>query len=690
MDTSTHEVWFVVRLYIQINKIIMRYFFSYPRHLFILLLWMIGAVTMYAQKSRIQGKILDEQKQPLAGALVVDKATNEVLGASDDDGNYSALVFKNQILIFESIGCKEKEVNVKGRQVINVTLETEAVKLQDVEVVAKLTNKVMPEPTEIEIKGNYFHLRTRVRVPREMAKSNTRLIFQPYIANVTAKTKTPLKPLVLDGREYTITQNRMYGYESDKDPLTPYLYKAESDVKENLLPYHDSIYITDQNHDFKGEVLVSMENYLRAFYRDSFVIAKGTVNPLRFFNYDLSSAVLDESALTPKPALQLCSDRGEVELVFLPNKSDIDLKIEKNVSEINRMKARLDAIESDPNSTLQSFEVFGIASPDGSYAKNKELAKVRMSAAANTILGQLNQETRQFLKIKTDASVASWGDIVQLMRSDSLPEAIEVQAIIDNYPQSIDLQGRYIRRLPYYKKLISDRYLPRLRRVSYQFEYSVFRSLNNEEILSLYNADPGQLTRYEYYRMFEMTADTAKLRTLYNQALNLYPKFLLAANRLAVLNLLQNRPDKHVLEAFIDKKAPQAILMNQVMTLLKMRLYTNANELMTLIPLTPETEELHGIVGIFNGDFELGYEKIAERGGINEVLLLLAMKRNEEAYKKAEQLPGDIAVNEYVKAIAANRLDKVGNAIMYLENALMLDPYLREVASIDGDVNDLL
>lgn len=668
----------------------MRCSFLYSRRFLLFVLLLISSLAMYAQKSRIQGKILDEQKRPLAGALVVDKETNEVLGASDDDGNYSVLVSKNQLLVFESIGCADKEVNVKGRQVINVTLEAEAVKLPDVEIVSKVTTKVIPEPTEIEIKGNYFHMRTRVRVPEEMAKSNTRMIFQPYIADVTAKKKTPLRPLVLDGREYTITQKRMYEYDINRDPLTPYLFDHSKEEDVSLLPYHDSIYVTDQHHDFRGEVLISMENYTRAFYRDSFVIAKGTVNPLRFFQYDLPSTVLDESALIPKPALQLRADKGEVELVFMPNKASIDFSIPKNVEEVNRLKARLDAIEQDPNSNLQSFEVSGIASPDGFFASNEKLAKQRMSAAASSILEQLSSDTRQFLKIKSDASVATWKDVIDLMEKDSLPEAEELRKIVETYPKDIDRQGREIKRLKFYKELVSEVYLPKLRRVSYQFEYSVFRSLNNDEILSLYNSDPGQLTRYEFYRMFEMTQDTAKLRVLYNQSLNLFPKFLLAANRLAVLNLSQNCANDSILEPFINKKAPQAVIMNQILTLLQKRLYTRANELIEMVPLTPESEELHGIVGIFNGNFEIAYESIAAKGGLNEVLLLLAMKRNEEAFQKAEKLPSGIAINEYVKAVAANRLDKVGNAIMYLENAIMLDPHLREVASIDGDVNDLL
>ena len=44
----------------------------------------------------------------------------------------------------------------------------------------------------------------------------------------------------------------------------------------------------------------------------------------------------------------------------------------------------------------------------------------------------------------------------------------------------------------------------------------------------------------------------------------------------------------------------------------------------------------------------------------------------------------------YIKAIAANRLEKIGDAIMSIEKALELDPSLLEVAKVDGDIIDLL
>ena len=43
------------------------------------------------------------------------------------------------------------------------------------------------EPTDIEIKGNYFHLKTRVPVPKEMFNSHRRLVLQPSIYDVTLK-----------------------------------------------------------------------------------------------------------------------------------------------------------------------------------------------------------------------------------------------------------------------------------------------------------------------------------------------------------------------------------------------------------------------------------------------------------------------------------------------------------------------
>ena len=70
--------------------------------------------------------------------------------------------------------------------------------------------------------------------------------------------------------------------------------------------------------------------------------------------------------------------------------------------------------------------------------------------------------------------------------------------------------------------------------------------------------------------------------------------------------------------------------------------------------------------------------------------MLLAMKKNQEAWDKISQMNIGTAREYYVKAIAANRLEKIGEAIMSIETALSLDPSLLETAKVDGDIIDLL
>ncbi len=647
-----------------------------------------------AQKTRVQGKITDDNKRPIAGALIVDKGTQEILGAANDDGFYSILVSRGQVLIFESIGSKDTEVVVGNDNILNMELELTAVELDEVEVLHQVTTKIIPEPTDIEIKGEYFILKTRVRVPKEMAKSNTRMIFQPYIADVTEMTTEPMRPLVLDGREYNLTQDRMYNFNIEEDVLSPYIYEIPEGGSEELIPFKDSIYVEDQTHDFRAEVLITLEDYRKVLYTDSFVIAKGTVNPLRFYEYTLdNTGDLDSAKYLPKPVLQLRNDNGEVELVFETGKATIDNSVANNQVEMQRLNRRLNEITSDPNYSLKSFKIFGQSSPDGTYESNLNLAKKRMDFASKEIMSQLPDYVREAVDVESDASVATWEQVVELLEQDSLNDlASAVTERINTYPKDMDSQGVAIKRMKGYRPLIVEEYLPQLRRVSYEFGYSVFRTLTFPEIKHMYETNPEELTRYEYYRLYEAETDPA-LRTKYLQeAYAAYPKFLYAAYNLAKDGLDNGKGDPSILEPFMkEDDLPVEVLVVQAMTYLSNNRYQEAKMIVDKIPANEsDAEDLRAVIDVYNGDYELGYQMEQGTGSLNEVLLLLALKRNELAWEKAQQLKSGVAKHEYVRAVAANRLDLVGEAIMFLDMAFELDPELRKVASIDGDVNDLL
>lgn len=654
------------------------------------LIFLLSGVDIIAQNLRVAGVVRGNNEERLAGVTIINKETEKVVGLTDEDGKYSVVVPVNGILNFACLGYDGQDIKVKGRQIIDVVLVSTAVKIQEVSVVAKIKNKVIFEPSEIEVVGNYFHLRTRFKVPAEMFSSNTRLIVQPTLYNITRKKGVLLKPVVTDGREYTLTQERMYEFDLKNDPLEPYIRKSEMTKNGELVAYHDSAYIENLKEDFRADIRLSLENYNRILFTDSFQIAQGLVNPLRFFEYKLTAKDITDERYFPKPELQLRNDRGEVELSFLPGKADINDRDPKNASELAKLRERLSSIETNPDAKLQTFSILGVSSPEGPHDKNLVLAKKRMDLAADRILSHLNKETLDFLKIQTDSKVETWQTAIEMMRQDSLfGQAQDLQNIVNKYPDSPDKQWRAIIRLPYYRSVIVPHYLPLMRRVEYNFDYSIYRFLTDAEIKELYLKDYKQLSRHEFWRMFEIAESDEEKETIYKQALEVYPKFMLAANNLSALYINQGRPDDSILESFISKDAPEEVLTNQVVALLSNWKYEKADSVVSLIPDGVSSEYLKSVTRALNGNYEEALATFGQEGGINEVVLLLALKRNDEAWEKAQNLP-ETARSEYVKAIAANRLDKVMDAINHIEKAFELDPSLRDVAKVDADVMDLL
>lgn len=666
---------------------------KYDRLIGILLVAMLllGVDTAYAQLTRVQGQVTNRQGKGIPNVSIINPVTNIGIEITDEDGRYNVLVEKNGSLKYTCVGYEERTIKVGGKQIINVTLKDAVVELDEVTITSKVKNKVIPEPTDIEIIGNYFHLKTRVPVPKELFKSSRRLVLQPSIYDVTLKKRLLMRPVVFDGDTYNTTQNRMYGYDMEQDPLHEYIQvKTTSSRKGDIIAYHDSLYIENLQHDYRADVHLAMENYRTIVYRDSFSIARGTVNPLRFLEYKFSAFNLTDEKYLPKPVMQLRDTKGEVNLTFLVGKAELDDKNPQNQVEINRLNNELHAIETNPDASLKSFHITGVASPDGSYDANLRLAKRRTDKALERILSQLDPATRKLLEVKSDASVASWKEVVELLKKDSKQEiAKELEDLIAKNNNDSYALNRVLRSKPFYKE-ISTTYLPKLRKVQYTYGYSIFRYLTDKEIKELYAKNPKDLTRYEYYRMIAMATDAAEKEKYCREALALYDNFTYAANELAVLTIQKDAPDSQILEPFVSKSAPVELLSNQAIALMYEGKYTKADSVLTLAPEAALSDDLQAIVQAMAGYYDDAFEKVAATSPLNEVVMLLAMKRNQEAWDKISTMSIETAREYYIKAIAANRLERVGDAIMSIERALELDPSLLEIARVDGDIIDLL
>ncbi|MBR5029200.1 MAG: TonB-dependent receptor plug domain-containing protein, partial [Bacteroidales bacterium] len=104
--------------------------------LLLFLALMVSPLAVLAQSLTVCGKVISgEDGLGLPGVTVQVKGTSSGT-VTDMDGNYSVIADGDDVLVFSFVGYKTKEIAIKGKTKINVTLESDNQLLDDVVVTA--------------------------------------------------------------------------------------------------------------------------------------------------------------------------------------------------------------------------------------------------------------------------------------------------------------------------------------------------------------------------------------------------------------------------------------------------------------------------------------------------------------------------------------------------------------------------
>lgn len=679
-------------------------FLSNIRRLMTVLLLFVTSLGALAQSEiiRVTGKVVDSKKgEPLGFVNVTDMETKRLVAQTNVDGRFSVNVHANTTLRFSMIGAEVMSVKLRGRDSLMVQMIMTDVALGTVETVAKrVVNRVIVEPTPMEIVGNTVYFKNVVGVPSKMFGHNRRLVAQRVFKNKTRKQTVIMRPLVYDAVEYNQTQDRLYSFDmkgKNGDPLAPFVLIKNDTLRDKKVDhrdsfmYMDSLYVKNPDDDFQAVTLLAIEDYNRIVFRDTLVTSKGKINPMRWLDYSFGASEITDEALYPKAIPQLRDSRGNIDLRFPIGKAAFDPEEAHNAAEISKLKAQIQDIAATRDATVQALSINGTSSPDGRYASNLALARRRMEYAISYFRSQMPEKLRSGMKFSSNASVAPWSEVAKLLRADSLEEeADKVEAVMKLYKG--DVVSQKMKRLPFYSKLLLNKYLPMLRSVGYTMSYSIYRNLTLDEIKDLYKKDYRKLSDYEFFKLYRSEENDAQREKYLRQALEVSPSFMIAANDLAALLIKHNKPDADVLRKFAGEKAPEVVNRNQMVALLANHEYQAADSLAAYVPATAENRLLLAVSGAFMGDYEANYDAIAPTGLRNEVVLLLAMKKNDVALAKSKMLTDDDAVTHYIKAICLHRSNDTNiaaEANRELKKALELDPELIEIAEGDADLNEL-
>ena len=657
---------------------------------------------------RVQGKITDiTTGEPIAAVNVI--VEGYVLTYSDIDGNYACTVSRNAEIIFYSGQHEEVKVKVNNRQVINVQMQMLTIELSEAVVTASFGNTtVYVEPSDLQIVGDHFILKTSVRIPKKKFDSNSRFIFQPTLYNATLKDTSYFRPVVIDGENYHINQQRYFAFDSSKDRLADYVVTNELNQTDHIYAYKDSLYIapTDMDHDYRSDCYIGINGLFRretaifgskTDYTDTLVIAKGTVNPLRFLEYSIDPQELTDTTLIPKPEMKLLMDAGVSKINFVLGKAKVDEKDLESVQNINSIKEKLQAIVNNPFATLKSIEIVGYASPEGTYKQNLGLAQQRTELILKELAASLDPAVAKYVDLTSRSVVQPWSAVADQLRETDPELAQYIDNLVYKYSDTHDLIIPHMRKHTKYRSFLLKEVLPDLRKVEYTLNYSEFRKLRDHEIWDRYRAKTEEISRYEYWRLIDSSTDSLARYNMITESLEKYPNFTYVANDLAVQLIKKDSVNLEILAPSMGKgkKVPDEVIYNQALMALGAREVAMADSLARLLPAGGPADYLKSITAALAGDFEGAYPQFSSRGGLNEILLLLCMERNATALSKANELMTlpEYAQNAkfwYVHAICTNRTDDIFTAMMSLEMALALDPDLEEIARLDSDMMDVI
>lgn len=673
----------------------------------ILYLLALCSFTAVAQdKIRVQGKITDILTgEPIQSVNVI--VNGYVLTSSDIDGNYSCTVARDAQMIFYSREFEEQKIMVDNRQVINVQMKVITYELEGAVITASYGNtKVFVEPSDLQLVGDHFVLKTTVRIPKKRFDSNSRFIFQPTLYNATLKDTSYFRPVVIDGENYHINQQRYFGFDSSKDQLGHYVITNELSETDNIYTYKDSLYVSpkDLDHDYMSVCYLGINGLFekeqsifkrKPDYTDTTVIAKGTVNPLRFLEYSIDPQMITDTALIPKPEMKLLMDAGTSKIQFILDKAKVDESDPESVQNLNSIKEKLQAIVSNEFATLKSIEIVGYASPEGRFSRNTALAKARTELILKELVSSLDPTVAKYITLTSNSVVEPWSKVAQILKDKDPELSAYIDDLVYRFSDSHDHIFPHMRNHKLYHSFLRKDILPALRKVEYTLNYSEFRKLKDNEIWDRYRAKKEELSRYEYWRLVDTEKDSLARYALINESLEHYPNFAYVANDLAVQLIKRDSVNLEILAPSLGKNAPEEVIYNQALMALGAREVAMADSLARLLPDKHSTAYLKSVTAALAGDFEGAYPMFASRGGLNEVLILMCLERNKAAMAKCEELKTLPEYEKngkfwYIHAACANRTDDIFTAMISLEAALTLDPTLEETARLDSDMIDVI
>lgn len=492
-------------------------------------------------------------------------------------------------------------------------------------------------------------------VPENYLKKRNRLVITPQLVNGT-EMKEEYMPVVLDAPIYSKKTDRKQVLESYSDPYEAQAVKADKASRSFNLPYTRTVELPEGTDGGRIVAVISTDGCGECSGIDTIDIAAIT-NPVSLMGDIKESLQLSwidpEFVIRPK----VYEGRGEANLQFAINKSDINLTMGENGKEMEGMLNALQPILNDTLAVLNSVTITGLASADGSLAFNTTLSRNRAQSAKSWLVSRLHLNAAGQRVFKVNSRPEGWEPVLAAMTMAGDKDSTAVKGILEKYSDgNDDVQERHIRRLPCWNH-IKTKYLQKDRKVEYVYTYTMKSFTTDEELLEMYRTRPDAFNEEELLRVSTLKTDYEEKKEVYRTILKYFPQSQVAANNYAVL-LLREGKSQEAMDALgeLAKHSPE-VLNTMAAAYIYKDDYEKAIELLQEVDL-PSARYNLGLIRAQQRKLSEAYTLLKPFADVNSAIAALSVNENGEAEKILLRLKDDSPVAEYARALTGARLEK--------------------------------
>lgn len=552
----------------------------------------------------------------------------------------------------------------------------------------KMGDKVRVTPSDQVLMPDSTHavqLDMTVEVPQKTLGKRSRLIIVPQLL-VGDSLVAECTPMVLDAPIYGKKMHRRVLLEDYVDSLASYARPVQK--KESVtIAYSERVAIPDSLASARIVGVVTTDGCGACTAIDTLDMAQIS-NPITLVDTheELKLNWIEPQFVVRPKILQA---RGEASLQFAISNHNINLDMANNRSEMQQMLDKLQAILGDSLAMVNSVNIQGLASVDGSHAFNERLAKQRAESAKNWMLGKVDLSKVRRNQFTVGSRPEGWEPVIQAMTADGRADSARVREIVEKYKgQSDDVAERYIRRLSCWDD-IKKNYLQSNRKVEYVYTYSLKSFTTDAELLDMYGKRPDAFNEDELLRVSTLKQMPTEKQEVYRTLMHYFPQSQVAANNLAVLLLNEGRLDEAeaVLES-LDDYTPEVLNTRAALYVYRYD-YEHAIELLRSHMDMPEARYNLGLIHAQLRNLGEAYNLMHDYSDTNSAIIALSVNRNEEADDMMNRCEDASPLAEYVRALIAARLNRTDDAVKHLQRACA-DASLKERARTEVDFRNLV